>query len=367
MRERTEFVNGSRVEILTASQKSVRGPHAQRVKFDEVDEFDARIYRAAAPIAQTMYGIPATVEEYSTQHHPYGVMNQLLASAKETGAALYKWNLWEIIKTCRDRICSQCPLLEDCQGRAKEADGYYLIEDAINQKAGADAISREQWTAEMLCESVSVSGAVYKNFKDEPPYVEKLSHRDDWPTYASFDFGVDNPNVCLFFQQDGDGRLYWFDEVYLKGLNTLQFAQRLKSKWSEYRPLYAWRDPSGANEGSILNSQGINTVPANNDIAWGIELVRRRLQLRKDGKPGSIVGSRCKHLRRELPGYHFREGTDVPVKVDDHSPDAFRYGTVGIDTSGHIGPKRLSGIYSGATFSGAILQGGYVPWWKRGK
>ena len=56
LRTRTHLVNGSNIQILTASPKSVRGPHPQKLKLDEVDEFEDRIYEAALLIPKSARG-----------------------------------------------------------------------------------------------------------------------------------------------------------------------------------------------------------------------------------------------------------------------------------------------------------------------
>jgi hypothetical protein len=47
VRMETRLVNGAKIESLMASQASVRGPHPQRLRLDEVDEMDLDILDAA--------------------------------------------------------------------------------------------------------------------------------------------------------------------------------------------------------------------------------------------------------------------------------------------------------------------------------
>ena len=64
---RTVLNNQSNIQILTASSKSVRGAHPQKIKLDEVDEMDPNIYEAALLVPQTKRGIKASVQ--IIQHH----------------------------------------------------------------------------------------------------------------------------------------------------------------------------------------------------------------------------------------------------------------------------------------------------------
>lgn len=161
LRTRTRLVNGSNIQILTASTKSVRGPHPQKLKLDEVDEFEERIYEAALLIPKSARGIRASVQIYSTMHKAYGLMNQVITEAAPSGYRVFKWCVFDVIEKCVGRDCQGCELWEDCEGRSRNADGFYPIEDAISAKR---KVSRETWTCEMLCRQPSQEGLIYKEF-----------------------------------------------------------------------------------------------------------------------------------------------------------------------------------------------------------
>jgi len=157
----TTLVNNSSINILTASSKSVRGPHPQKLKLDEVDEMDPEIYEAALLIPKTKRGIKASVQIYSTMHKAYGLMNQVITEAGQSGYKVYKWCVFDVLERCEGRDCETCDLWEDCQGKAKHADGFYSIEDAISEKR---KVSRDTWLCEMLCFQPSQEGLIYKEF-----------------------------------------------------------------------------------------------------------------------------------------------------------------------------------------------------------
>jgi hypothetical protein len=110
---------------------------------------------------------------------------------------LLKWCLWETIEPCPpERSCSRCPLLADCEGRARGADGYFPIDDAIAQKSRA---SRAAWEAEMLCLRPSAEGLVFSEF-DPRRHVAPVAYNPGLPLYRAIDFGYANPFVCLWVQ-----------------------------------------------------------------------------------------------------------------------------------------------------------------------
>ena len=54
------------------------------------------------------------------------------SSGSATGYRLIQWCLWEVIERCDPaRRCEECPLAADCRGVAREADGFFSIDDAI--------------------------------------------------------------------------------------------------------------------------------------------------------------------------------------------------------------------------------------------
>ena len=161
LRTRTHLINGSNIQILTASTKSVRGPHPQKLKLDEVDEFEDKIYEAALLIPKSARGIKSSVQIYSTMHKAYGLMNRVITEAAETGYQIFKWCVLDVLEKCVDRDCNTCELWEDCEGRARNANGFYSIEDAISAKR---KVSKETWESEMLCRMPSQEGLIYKEF-----------------------------------------------------------------------------------------------------------------------------------------------------------------------------------------------------------
>ena len=89
-------------------------------------------------------------------------MNQVINEAAASGYKVYKWCIFDIIEKCPEwRVCDDCELWEDCQGKARHADGFYGIEDAISKKR---QVSRDTWLCEMLCFQPSQEGLIHKEF-----------------------------------------------------------------------------------------------------------------------------------------------------------------------------------------------------------
>ena len=94
-------------------------------------------------------------------HKSYGLMNQVIEGAAESGYRIFKWCVLDVLEKCVDRDCATCGLWEDCRGRARQASGFYRIDDAIGHKR---QVSRETWRLEMLCYVPSQEGLIYREF-----------------------------------------------------------------------------------------------------------------------------------------------------------------------------------------------------------
>lgn len=323
-KRRTELTNGSAVEILTQSPRSVRGQRVPKVKCDELDEFTPEVWQAVQFVTQSQAGIKSSFQAFSTMHRPYGLMQQAVKGARAAKVKVLKWCLLEVLEKCRDRSCSRCELSQDCRGSAKQGVGYFPIEDAIRIKRRS---SSEAWRSEMLCELPSREGLVFADF-DQKVHLISCDWQPGRRTLAAIDFGYVNPFVCLFFQLDEDDRLYLFDEYYLKGKSTLEHARKLRGKFQSYEVRECFADPAGRDQRAILKEQGIAVKPARNDLEAGLEAVRQRLKVDPDtGKPGLFISHRCVNTIREMSTYHYPvgEASEHPEKLDDHAMDALRY------------------------------------------
>ena len=160
---------------------------------------------------------------------------------------------------------------------------------------------------------------------------------ENWIKYRTFDFGLVNPWVCLYIAEDSLGRLYIYDEIYLRGVTTPEMIGKLTdSKHYEYNVA----DPAGASDREMLLQAGIPTLaPKSPSVTGGILFVKNALADKLDGKPGLLISSKCVNTIFEFEkGYHYPDNviTDVPIKENDHA--CFIAGTL---ISTNSGLKRI--------------------------
>jgi len=382
---RTELVNGSAIEVLTQSARSVRGQRVHRLKCDEVDEFSPDVWQAAQFVTQSSPGrdgvwIAARLDAFSTLHRPFGPMAALVdriaearadlpagpervqtsdrqdAAEAATGPRLLAWCLWEVIERCpAERSCSRCPLWSDCEGRARRAEGYFPIEDAIAQQARA---SRAAWEAEMLCLRPRADRVVFMEFAPAR-HVAGVAYDAALPLYRALDFGYANPFVCLWVQVDDPGgaaaaRAQAGDvdlsAVQVRVLREYVERERPIAEHAcamarlDPGPVAAtYADPAGWQRGDVtgtgpcqeLARLGIRPRTPRAGILEGVELVRRLLKERP-GRPGLIVAPSCRWLARAFQEYRWEESNagdrkERPAKDGaDHPIDALRYLVTGL-------------------------------------
>lgn len=87
----TRLTNGSKVQALLASQRSVRGPHPQRLRLDEIDEMDLGILDAALGQPMPKDSIDTQVVMSSTHQYPDKTMSEMLNRAGMENWPVFVW------------------------------------------------------------------------------------------------------------------------------------------------------------------------------------------------------------------------------------------------------------------------------------
>lgn len=96
---RTRLTTGARITALTASQRSVRGPHVARLRMDEIDEMDIKILDAAMGQPMAQGNVQTQTVLSSTHQHASGTMTEMLKRSSEKGWQHAKWCYKESMRT----------------------------------------------------------------------------------------------------------------------------------------------------------------------------------------------------------------------------------------------------------------------------
>jgi len=340
---RIKLTTGSQAAVLTQSQRSVRGQRVQKLRCDEVEHFDPRVWEAAQLVTRSKdvdgNTVRGTIEAMSTLHQPFGLMQQIVDKAQSqqhdpTSSKLIRWCVLDVLERCPPtRDCASCALWDECKGVAKtHADGFFPIDDAITMKA---RVSAETWANEMLCLRPSLRDRVFASF-DRDVHVRETPHftpdRDSqW--WLGIDFGYANPFVCLWIIQRGDD-VHVIDEYVQRQRTVAHHLTEIEKRPWPRAPRVAC-DPAGnarneqtaRSDVDLLRARGYAVKTRSSPIVDGVELVRAALRS-ATGHVRLSLHPRCTTLITALQSYHYPPtGGELPLKdgVHDHPVDALRY------------------------------------------
>ncbi len=345
--KRLRLTNGSGVELLAASQASVRGTRVQVLRCDEVDLFKPAIWEAAQLVTRSAVCgdevVRGAIECLSTMHLPFGMMAELVEQASEGRRALFKWGVLDVLERCdAARECSACTLWPECGGRAKRRrkaeSGHIGIDDAAVMKR---RVALPVWESEMLCLRPRRSDAVYPAFDRAVHVTDAVEPGPHWRRRGGGDFGFRAPTVILFAALDERGTLWIVDERSRREVVVAEHARSIvEAPWPE--PLWVAVDPAGhqrsgqtgVTDVSVLRDAGLRIKSRRSGIAHGIRLVTQRLAP-ATGEPTLRIHARCATLIEALERYHYPEDrpeATEPVKDGfDHAADALRYLVTNLD------------------------------------
>lgn len=182
---------------------------------------------------------------------------------------------------------------------------------------------------------ISHEGLIYSEF-NRPAHMTTVVPSEFRQVDAGVDFGWTNPGVIQVGGLNGDGDAVIVHEEYQRRRSIDDWAEvaaELAQTWN-IQTFYC--DPSGADYIKAFRERGLNAVPAKNEVAPGIQAVRKRLTKRGANGRRLRFASSCANTFSEFEQYQWRVGrdgtpTEEPVKANDHALDALRYLVMGWD------------------------------------
>jgi hypothetical protein len=184
----------------------------------------------------------------------------------------------------------------------------------------------------------SIQGAVYPMFDRKVHVIKPADIPEELTYYGCIDFGW-HTTAFLLMGVDKDQTWYMIDEVYGKEEELDNLIPRIKNIIGDKRLVLVVGDSANRDAIEVMSRHfpmmGVNKANDTKGYALGIgqitEKLRPRQQLVGLPKPTLFIGSNCKHFIYEVEAYRFpeekpeRNASDIPVKEDDHGPDALRY------------------------------------------
>lgn len=250
----------------------------------------------------------------------------------------------------------------------KEASVYYskAVDNPHNPPSYVSILKKMTGVTKLrLSEGkwVQAEGVVYEEFDSDIHVIDPFEIPKSWPRYLIVDFGLTAPFVALWFAySESNDRLYCYREIYMSRRTVRKHAEKIREFDEEYEAIICDWD---AEDRLTLEEEGFPNIEAYKDIDRGIQLVKERLKVREDGKPGLMYfrnmlvevdedlqnGNKPITTIEEYNAYVWAkaaDGTikDVPKNQNDHGMDATRYAVAYLDT----------GMGSGADFALGLLE-----------
>lgn len=371
----TDWENGSTIEILPGTEAQTQGGHPYIVTFDELEQGKVQPYRNAQAMPVEHYttdGIrhPGQFVATSTRQSSLGMMQAALDEAEAKGTPIYTWCAMETMngETCFVAgvpQCDTCPLYQDCEGRALQADGWRSRQEMIELAHRSD---RDTWEAQHLCRKPDAKALIYAPFSKANISVDAVYKPGAGPLFLFYDWGYQDDTAILFCQYR-DGRFYVFAELVGHGRSEREWVQAAirmitelpgyagpsyddwgkawdrgewPDEWPEVWPEYAAGAPDSPQMRAEWKEHGVTTKapgkvmpPIGMKVRAGQDVVRAAILTAGDTRR-LFVSETCTVLIESMGKYRAKELTDGSFSPDadgspanhawSHCPDALRYG-----------------------------------------
>lgn len=346
---KTIFGNGARMEIITGTEKGLRGPHPHKARIDEIDLIPWEVLQTGLSMARSGDGWRGQNVFSSTRQLQDGSMQRMLDEAHDKGISVYEWNIWEVLERCPRRCADDpkhgtCPIYTFCKGKAHHCDGFYAIDDFIDK---VRLIDRDQFETEWLNSRPSRHKLVYQCFDNgrhvmTPQKLLKIAGVAEpsamWPRISGLDFGsspghpfiylklcrIPNVNAWMVFHE------YAAEQRLIRDHAT---AIRRSPYFSNSELIFADWDAQDRLE---LRAVGVHTRPAvkgRDTVNMGIDYITSLLKgFPPQEIPQLYVWHECAYTIKEFGKYEWPirpdgkpDRTGNPCKENDHAMDALRY------------------------------------------
>lgn len=248
-------------------------------------------------------------------------MDEAVSDAKKNKLPIYKWCVWECMKSCRDYSCSTCKVASLCPGlQMKESDGYYELSDFISKVEGlSEYVIQVEW----LCDKLGRDDLMYGAQFDELIHSSLTlpGFNDGLPVLLSIDWGGTSPFSVGVWQRFDLGWVR-IDELYMPNTTNRKVIAACKEATWWKNVVGGVADPSRVDLIAEWADEGVRLTPANNAVESGIGAVRNALRPLV-GTPKFFVSRRCQAWLNEVHSYCESHGR--PVKENDHAMDETRY------------------------------------------
>lgn len=329
--------DGNYVKCLPASQKQVRGPHPDALFIDEACETKDEIINAALPMNNTSDN-PITVIT-STFHKIFGIFQEIWDDAEQRGYERYSWDVFDVAKSFDpeiwedERLNKEIPdlhkLRELADGRTGHEEGWIPIENII--EAFRSKGDMDYFLVEYMGTRPATSGLVTDPEDVEACQIETVKYGQG-ECIMGIDWGFSSMTSIVDFEKRSDDDLAMIhNENYSQVRADVIIEDVIEEvkKRPNRKKIYA--DSAGKFENKQLQNE-LHKAYKNNKIPNRVKVVEVVFSKEKSELLGAyrsywnkrkfLIPNKFKTAIWQYKRYRYKEGSDKPMKKDDHIPDA---------------------------------------------
>ena len=331
----TTSIAGNYFSCVTASTRQVRGPHPDVLISDETCESDDELIHAALPMVDTSQN-PLIIMA-STFHKIYGIFQETWDNAEERGYLPIQWDIFDIAKKFSEDFwqrpeIKEIPgiekLIKYASGRTGDPDGWVPIENII--QAWKEKPTEDWFEVEYMGSRPSSAGLVLK-----PEDIDKAIFDSDidktlgYVTGATvvmgIDWGFSSMTAVTEFMRYSNEVVVMLDNINYHQVASDEIIKAIVQKLRAKGIRFIYADSAGKFENIALQNALAkeNLACAVVEVVFSTEKEAMLGNLRAHFEQGKIkIQKKFKEAYWQFKRYRYQNGTDKPVKKDDHIPDS---------------------------------------------
>jgi len=183
------------------------------------------------------------------------------------------------------------------------------------------------------------SGPYFTEWNRERHVINPFPIPESWKKFRSYDHGRENPACCKWYALDYDGRLWVYRELYVKGLNVDEIAERIKELSGTEQYQFSVADNSifarqgfvdrwgGETIAATFATHGVGFIPSSKSRLPGWNLMLQYFKWDEFHPPMMMYFNTCYDSIRTIPSlvHDEHKPEDCNSNGEDHAADTDRY------------------------------------------
>lgn len=335
---------GNYFSSVTASTKQTRGKHPDALLSDETCETTDELVHSALPMVDSSQN-PLVIMA-STFHKIFGIFQETWDNADERGYLRISWDIFDVVKSFPvdfwdqpdiAKISGIKDLKKMAKGRTGDPDGWVPIDNVI--QAWREKPTMDWFEVEYMGSRPSAAGLVLKPEDVDNAVVDtELDTRYNYIVGSTcvigIDWGFSSMTAVTELMRHKNEVVAVIDSQTYHQTPSEDIIKSVVEKVRAHGIRFIYADSAGKFENVSLQNELVKAkLPCT-----VIEVVFSKEKFGTAGQDGAIgmLGNLRAHFEQakiklpkifreaywQLKRYRYQEGTDKPIKKDDHIPDS---------------------------------------------